>query len=66
MKYLTRISQRMSSAVASIYYMDDGYEMHVNSKCFGPVFGDTPREKDFIKAREWLEKQLYLLGKYAG
>jgi hypothetical protein len=69
MKYKTRITQRMNSAVAEIYYIGiqfgSGTEISVNSKYFGPTFGSVPREKDFIKAQQWLDKQMSLLNKYS-
>lgn len=33
-------------------------------KSFGSSFSNTPREKDWIEANEWVNKQLELIEKY--
>lgn len=46
-------------------YRDEDMWLAVSYKFFGSGFRRSPREKDYVAATEWLNKQLDLIEKYA-
>jgi len=45
-------------------FYDNGLWLTVMDKSFSGSFTNEPREKDWIDANEWIEKQLNLIDKY--
>lgn len=69
--YLAQISCYRGKVYAEIIYnakeMFETNGLWITSldKSFGSSFRNTPREKDWIDANKWVDKQLELIEKYA-
>lgn len=58
------IMQKSNSEWFRVRKMDDFYHTLMH-KTFGSMWRSAPREKDWIKANEWMNKQFDLLDKYS-